>query len=65
MTREEKLKAGMSIYDIERHDRAQKVYDFAFKLISTEMMPNAADYVQREFTRKLLLEAAGAQNTSF
>jgi len=57
------LKAGISTYDIDRSDRAQKVYNFAHKLVVTEWMPNADDYIQRKFTRDLFLKAAGGQNT--
>lgn len=61
-TKEEKLKSGMSEYDIAHAERAQKVYDFAHKIVTEEWLPKMDDYAQREYTRKLLLRAAGARN---
>ncbi len=59
-TRAEKLAAGVSPCDIDRVERAQKVYDFAFDLIRTKV-PSAPPYLLAAMTRELLLAATGQQ----
>ena len=61
-SKEENLKSGLSIYDVQRQERTQAVYDFALEQIKLTV-PNAPAYLQAAMTRELLLDAVG--NRSF